>query len=479
MDKMQNRLKIGLFMNYLVHGFALIILTQNLLALSANWHSSLATASFVLSGIGIGRLIAYLIMGMISDKFGRKTTLLIGMLSYLIFFIATPFNHQIGLAYLLSIVAGISNSALDSATYPLFTEFNAKSSSNNILLKAFISIGEFILPLMVIFLKDNQMWFGFSFMLPAIILGLNILNLMTVKFPKANKQQNTNETSKLKLSGIGKVMATGALLTYGYTSMAVMIWFTQWITIFANSVGFNDWTAHFLLSLYSIGSITGVISSFIIMKKFNVRNHWFLGMNMLATLAIATIAFSHISTVSLIAVFLFGFSASGGAMQIALTILLSIFPKHKGLFTGVYFIFGSLASFTVPIISGFLTKFGSAHILNADILVAIVGLISAIIIFETVPQTTSLDQPRQQINQIDAQIAKLLEKRFQVVEEVYQIKQTQQLATKDENREHLVLQRIKDLTRSPHLKQYNQNIFQNIMDNSKQYQELLKTNGKE
>ncbi len=413
MEKMQSRLKIGLFMNYLVHGFALIILTQNLIELSANWHSNLATASFVLSGIGIGRLLAYLIMGAISDRFGRKTTLIIGMLSYLIFFIATPFNHQIFLAYLLSIVAGISNSALDSATYPLFTEFNAKSSSNNILIKAFISIGEFILPLMVIFLKDNQMWFGLSFIFPAIILVLNLLNLMTIKFPHASVNANSNLKSQLNLNGKSKIMATSALLVYGYTSMAVMIWFTQWITIFANSIGFNDWSAHFLLSLYSIGSITGVLSSFVLMKKFNLRNHWLLGMNMLATISIATIAFSRITLVSMIFAFLFGFSASGGAMQIALNILLNIFPKHKGIFTGLYFIFGSIASFTVPIITGLLAKFGSPQIVNGDIIVAIVGLISAIVIFETVPQNNDLEKSRNKINNIDSKIVRLLEKTFQ------------------------------------------------------------------
>ncbi|UQS86015.1 MFS transporter (plasmid) [Nicoliella spurrieriana] len=472
----QIRLRTRLFLNYFVHGFALIILTQNLIPLAQSWGSSLAVASFVLSGIGIGRLIAYLIMGFISDRFGRKTTLMIGMLTYLVFFIVTPLNHSLVIAYGMSIIAGVGNSALDSATYPLFSELDSNNSSNSILLKAFISVGEFCLPIIILFLKGHQLWFGISFLIPAIVLVINIINIASCKFPKFIQNNDQVISKAVKMSKGAKALITGSLFVYGFTSMAVMIWFTQWITIFATKIGFSDVTSHLLLSLYSIGSITGVLLSFAILKRFDVQRHVFLGLNIVSVIAIATVSFSHSPYISSVAAFAFGLSAAGGLMQVALNQLLSLYNHHKGIFTGIFFMFGSIASFSIPIITGFLIRFGEQNILTGDIVVALVGLVAAIITFLIQPKTNQLDDARAKINQIDAQLVSLLEQRFKAVKDVQNFKQEHQLPTEDQHREADVLAKIKQLTSDPELVSYNQNIIQNIMNNSKQYQTKLNQN---
>ncbi|WP_054658529.1 chorismate mutase [Apilactobacillus ozensis] len=66
-----------------------------------------------------------------------------------------------------------------------------------------------------------------------------------------------------------------------------------------------------------------------------------------------------------------------------------------------------------------------------------------------------------------------------MVEDVYAAKKQQNIATKDQSRENVVLKRINEMTNKSEIKGFNQNIFQNIMDNSKKYQELLKTMNKE
>ncbi|MHA8262664.1 MFS transporter [Lactobacillaceae bacterium Melli_B3] len=476
MNQQTLRLKTGLFMNYLVHGFGLIILTQNLMSLAKNWNSSLAVASFVLSGIGIGRLVAYLIMGFISDHFGRKTTLLIGISTYLAFFILTPLNTSVTLAYGLSILAGIANSALDSATYPLLAEINRNGSSNSVMLKAFISVGEFILPLIVLFLGQHHLWFGLSFLVPSIILALNLINIITIKVGDIKGQlQKEVDQQGLQIRTGKKIALITGLFVYGYTSMAVMIWFTQWVSIFAGHIGFSPVVAHLLLSLYSIGSITGVIIVVILLKRFNIKKHLFLILNAVSLISITAISFSHVELVSSMAAFTFGFSAAGGLMQIALNTLLSVFPKHKGIFTGLFFIFGSLASFSVPIITGIIVKSPSANILAGDIIVALIGLIVAIIVFVTLPNPiNSLTEARNEINRIDNQLIKLLEARFAAVDNVHKFKQTNAVAIKDLKRENQVLANVARATNNKDLVPYNQDIIQNIMDNAKKYQASLK-----
>lgn len=51
----RRRLSMALYLNYLVHGIGLIILTQNMQALGGFWHVPIATVSYVISGIGIGK----------------------------------------------------------------------------------------------------------------------------------------------------------------------------------------------------------------------------------------------------------------------------------------------------------------------------------------------------------------------------------------------------------------------------------------
>ena len=80
----RKRLTLSLYLNYLIHGFGLIILAQNMVALGGAWSVPVKTVSFVISGVGIGRLISYLVTGTLADLFSRKLLVNIGMFSYLI-----------------------------------------------------------------------------------------------------------------------------------------------------------------------------------------------------------------------------------------------------------------------------------------------------------------------------------------------------------------------------------------------------------
>ena len=75
----KRRLSVSLYLNYLVHGMGLIILAQNMNSLGTAWNQPIKIVSFVISGIGIGRLISYLITGFLSDKISRKFFLVYAM----------------------------------------------------------------------------------------------------------------------------------------------------------------------------------------------------------------------------------------------------------------------------------------------------------------------------------------------------------------------------------------------------------------
>ena len=215
------RLALTLYLNYLVHGFGIIILAQNMTALSGAWHVPLATVSFVISGIGIGRLVAYLITGSLADLLSRKLFVLLGMGCYLIFALGMVANPSIPVAYGLAILAGIANSALDAGTYTTLVEINGGKGDGTILIKAFVSLGEFILPLLVATLANHGWWFGWSFLVMAALILLNLLNVLTVRFPNRAelKQMAAHAQVAHPTNTHHRLGAALLLLGYGYTSV--------------------------------------------------------------------------------------------------------------------------------------------------------------------------------------------------------------------------------------------------------------------
>ncbi|MTV82862.1 chorismate mutase [Lactobacillus sp. CRM56-3] len=80
---------------------------------------------------------------------------------------------------------------------------------------------------------------------------------------------------------------------------------------------------------------------------------------------------------------------------------------------------------------------------------------------------------RQQINQIDDQIVKLLAQRFDAVTKVNEAKQSADLPVMDQGREDQVLDRVTNKDPNPETHVYMRQIFETIMKNSRDYQTHL------
>lgn len=85
--------------------------------------------------------------------------------------------------------------------------------------------------------------------------------------------------------------------------------------------------------------------------------------------------------VCIIAAFVIGFSAAGGVLQLGLTVMAEMFPAGKGKVTGIFYTAGSIASFTIPLITGQLSKTNIANIILFDVGIAFIGFLLALVIY--------------------------------------------------------------------------------------------------
>lgn len=377
---------LALYFNYFVHGMGVIILSQNATALAHQWGTTVTGALAVVSSLGVGRIINLLISGVLSDKFGRKPFVQIGIFTYFVFFIGILFSRNTIMAYVLGILAGMANSFLDTGTYPGLMEIypNAKGTSN-VILKAFISAGQFLLPFIVSGLAAANMWYGWSFMIPAAILVITFLYfIFGGAFPDSKAVAEADEKKEEEQQADSKVKSNiwldGTLfIIYGYISQATFYLVSQMLTQYGQSIGhMAQGAAHSLVSWYSLGSIICVLLTAVLGKK--ISEIQFVPVYTLGAFVSLLLMWMFPTSAVLMGILalLVGFFAAGGVMQLALTVMANFFPAGKGTVTGFFYTAGSIASFTIPLLIGWIGNM--KNVMFFDVIIALIGFIDTALI---------------------------------------------------------------------------------------------------
>lgn len=378
---------MALYFNYFVHGMGVIILSQNATALAHQWGTSVTGALAVVSALGVGRIINLLISGVLSDRFGRKPFVQLGIVFYFIFFVGILFSKNTVVAYILGVLAGMANSFLDTGTYPGLMEIypNAKGTSN-VILKAFISAGQFLLPFIVSGLAAAGLWYGWSFLIPAAILVITFIYFLHGSFPNSQevtKEDESKEAKEEAASGSNvksSIWLDGTLfIIYGFISQATFYLVSQMLTQYGQEIGhMTQGAAHSLVSWYSLGSIICVLLTAVLGKKFSEIQ--FVPVYTLGAFISILLMWMFPTSAVLMGIlsFLVGFFAAGGVMQLALTVMADFFPAGKGTVTGFFYTAGSIASFIMPLAIGWIGNM--RNVMLFDVIIALIGFVDTALI---------------------------------------------------------------------------------------------------
>lgn len=383
----------SLYFNYIFQGMAAIILSQNMDSLKVYWQASMTQITLVMSAIGLGRALVLYFSGYFSDRFGRKKTVMIALISYAIFFIGLLASRHFLLAIFFALFGGISNAFLDTSTYPTLVEAYPEEKINSalsVLNKAFISLGQFILPFLTRFLLNHNLFFGWTFIMCTVFLLANMvflyfssfpplttrkdLSLQNEKVPHNKKNRSNPNVGVFKIDGF-------ALLVFSFVSVSIFNIFILWIPKYAEAMGVasreNSLT---FVSIYSVGSFVSVfLTAAIVRKGINIPKFILLCLLLSAgALLLMLVIPTFLSIV--IAAITIGVFAAGGIWQLGLALMLDLFPNYKGKYTSYYSLATAIAIMITPFITGVLSQWSISAIFWFNFILVLFGLGASIVI---------------------------------------------------------------------------------------------------
>ena len=374
-----------IYINYFVHGMGASILAQNSTSLQSLWNTDAAAVLYVISALGIGRLIALPFSGVMSDKLGRRKTILAGVTFYIIFFggILLAPNAQIG--FVVALFAGIANSFLDSGCIPAVMEILTESTGfASILTKLFISVGQYTLPLVIGFLVGKNMYFGYSFILCIAILVVNSLFLLRMPFPEMEEAKNVSkEETQVEEAVKSNFFIEGiALIAIGFTSTATFQIFLNVNKTFGiDVVGMSEVAAGKIQSNYALGSICAVLLTAVLVKKIIKPVRFLFIYPLISLITLVAMFVLRTPAICTIGGFIVGFSAAGGVLQLAVSTMADLFPVSKGKITSMVMMASSVATFSVTAIAGFVTQaMGTEYTLLFAALVTAIGVLLSVVV---------------------------------------------------------------------------------------------------
>lgn len=394
---------VGVYMNYFVHGMQAIVIAQNKDAFAAQWGTDAAGIMAVIAWTGLGKLLTVWISGELSDKFGRKPLILLGMIGYIAFFGGLIVCDNLVLASILAFLGGAATSFLDGASYPALQESYPNSPGSAVVaVKGFISVSQMIYPLFIGLLVVNNAWFGWSLMVPLVITAVNTIFMFTAPFSydselKKKKAAGIVEDSKAAKAKAEAEAAAAAeakfvtkpkfaiegvcCLIYGFVALTTFYLISQILTMYGKDyIGMAEMASRALMSYYTIGSLIAVFLASVVMAR---------GLKTIAVLLIFTIG-SSISLIALAAIptpvvanitsFTIGFFAAGGALQAGIAVMTEFFPGKKGRNLGIYYTFMGLGSYIAPVVASKLMKIDFKYVLYFDAGVAVLGFLLMLIV---------------------------------------------------------------------------------------------------
>lgn len=339
-----------LYLNYFIHGIGCSILSQQVVKeqLVAQWGmNDVMLITSVAAALGLGRLISLPFAGPLSDKLGRRISVLIGVASYVIFFVGLAFSPNMQIAYILAVLGGIANSFLDTATYPAVTEIIYKYTGVATMgIKFFISIAQLLMPFFLGLAAGTSM----SYLTLPLVSGIAIavLGVLAIFAPFPSESESGKKESFIQnLKNAHFTVESVALILIGFTSTATFqLWLNCAQTFGKEIAGIPSESVSMMQTYYSAGTMAALVITSLLITKFKQVRFLVIYPAISVVMLILVYVFKS-PVICYTGAFVIGYSAAGGVLQMATATVNDLFPKIKGTITSLVMIASSLCNYTI------------------------------------------------------------------------------------------------------------------------------------
>jgi len=301
--------------------------------------------------------ISGLFLGYLADKWGRKTTIVIGLASFslacFLFSIGSSFYYFLSLLALIGLAVGLFKTGALALIGDISTSNKEHTATMNTV-EGFFGVGAIIGPAIVSYLLITGVSWKYLYICAGVLCVLLCLAAMKTDYPKTKSKTEAQDQGQINLKNSLKIMtdpyAIGfslAIALYVATEVAIYVWMP---TLLAGYSGSMVWLATYALTVFFVLRAGGRFLGAWILTRFNWRYvmFWF-------SLAVF---FCYLGTA------LFGVDAavfllplSGLFMSMIYPTLnskgISCFPRAKhGAVAGVILFFTAVSAAIAPLLMG-------------------------------------------------------------------------------------------------------------------------------
>lgn len=369
-----------LYLNYFIHGIGCSILSQQVVKeqLIDQWGlNDVMIITSIAAALGLGRLISLPFAGPLSDKLGRRISVLIGVASYIIFFVGIAFSPNMQIAYVSAVLGGIANSFLDTATYPAVTEIIYKYTGIATMgIKFFISIAQLLMPFFLGLAAGTSMSY---LMLPLVSgIAIAVLGVLAIFAPFPSESESGKKESFIQnLKNAHFTVESVALILIGFTSTATFqLWLNCAQTFGKEIAGIPSESVSMMQTYYSAGTMTALVITSLLITRFK-QVRFLVIYPAISVVMLVLVYIFKTPVICYTGAFVIGYSAAGGVLQMATATVNDLFPKIKGTITSLVMIASSLCNYTILSAAA---KMTSTAVILMNIGITAVGVLLAVFV---------------------------------------------------------------------------------------------------
>jgi predicted MFS family arabinose efflux permease len=369
-----------LYLNYFVHGIGCSLLSQQVVKelLAEQWGlSDVMAVTAIAAALGLGRLISLPFAGPLSDKLGRRISVVIGCASYVIFFFGIAFSPNVAVAYVAAVMGGIANSFLDTATYPAVAEIiNKYTGIATMGIKFFISIAQLLMPFFLGVAAGSSLSY---LMLPVVAgVAIGILGVLSIFAPLPVVEGTGKQESLIQnIKNAHFTMESIALILIGFTSTATFqLWLNCAQTFGKEIAGIPSESVSVMQTYYSAGTMVALVVTSLLITKFK-QVRFLLIYPAISLIMLALVYVTKTPTICYVGAFVIGYAAAGGVLQMATATVNDLFPRIKGTITSLVMIASSLCNYTILSAASKMTAQG---VIVMNMVITLIGVLLALFV---------------------------------------------------------------------------------------------------